>query len=94
MREDRKGNLGKPRGKRCLGAARDIGLAVWCVAGAIPVLARTGLTKWPQLPFTGSAKGRLAAAEGKAGGLLCQGFGAMPALSPSFALPEDTASLL
>lgn len=33
-----------------------------------------GLTKWPQLPFTGSRKGRLAAAEGKAGGLPSQGF--------------------
>lgn len=43
--QDRKGNLGKLRGKPFLGTARDTGLALGWVSGAITVLARTGADK-------------------------------------------------
>lgn len=45
MKERRKGNLVKPRGKPFLGAVRDTGLALEWVPGAIPVHARTGADK-------------------------------------------------
>ena len=50
-KEDRKGNLGKPRGRPFLGAARDVGLALRWVPGAIPVVARTGADKMVTATF-------------------------------------------